>query len=58
MYASGRFNRQEMLEWEKQPDNTKADYTLAQSYFGTIVKATDTYEQNASMKPQQYESAN
>ena len=28
-YASGRFNKQEMLEWEKQPDNTKQDYALS-----------------------------
>ena len=27
MYASGRFDKQEMLEWEKQSDMTKADYT-------------------------------
>jgi hypothetical protein len=58
MYASIRFDKQEMLEWEKQPDNTKADYTLARAYFETIVKATDTYEQNAGTKPQRYESAN
>ena len=58
MYASGRFDKQEMLEWEKQPDITKADYTLAQAYFETLVKATDTYEQNAGTKPSRYESAN
>ena len=33
MYASGRFDKQEMLEWEKQPDNTKEDYMLARAYF-------------------------
>ena len=53
MYASGKFDKQEMLEWEKQPDNTKEDYPLAQAYFKTIVNATDTYEQNAGTKPQQ-----
>jgi hypothetical protein len=58
MYASGRFDKQEMLEWEKQPDNTKEDYTLARAYFETIVKATDTYKQNAGTKPSRYESAN
>ena len=47
MYASRRFDKQEMLEWEKQPQNTKQDYVLAQKYFETIVKATDTYRQNA-----------
>ena len=25
MYASGNFDKQEMLEWEKQPDTTKGD---------------------------------
>ena len=47
-----------MLEWEKQPEITKTDYTLAQAYFEDLVKATDTYNQNAGSKPQQYESAN
>ena len=42
MYASGRFGKQEMLEWEKQPDNTKTNYALAQTYFKNLVKATDT----------------
>ena len=46
IYVSGRFDKQEMLEWEKQPDNTKMDYVLAQAHFETIVKATDTYEQH------------
>ena len=58
MFAIGRFDKQEIFESQKQSDNTKADYTLAQAYFETIVKATDTYEQNAVTKPQQYESAN
>jgi hypothetical protein len=47
MYASGRFDKHQMLEWEKRPDNTKTDYTLAQTYFENLMKATDTYEQNA-----------
>jgi hypothetical protein len=58
MYTSSRFDKQEMLEWENQPDNTKEDYTLARTYFETIVKATDTYEQNAGTTPPRYESAN
>jgi hypothetical protein len=58
MYASRKFNKQEMLEWEKQPLATKQDYVLAQKYFKTIVKAMDTYVQNAGRKPQRYQSAN
>jgi len=58
MYASNKFDKQEMLAWEQQPLATKQDYALAQAYFETIVKATVTYEQNAGNKPQQYESAN
>ena len=58
MYASGRFDKQEMLEWEKKLDNTKEDYTLARAYFKTIVKATDTYKQNAGTKPHRYKLAN
>jgi hypothetical protein len=53
MYASGRFDKQEMLEWEKQPDITKTNYTLAQACFKDLVKATDTCDQNAGSKPQQ-----
>jgi hypothetical protein len=36
-----------MLTWEQQPAATKTDYNLARAYFKRIVKATDTYEQNA-----------
>ena len=54
MYASGRFDKQEMLEWEMQPDNTKEDYALARAYFETIVKATDTYEQNSGTATPRY----
>jgi hypothetical protein len=58
MYASGRFDKQEILEWEKKLDNTKEDYTLARAYFKTIMKATDTYKQNAGTKPHRYKLAN
>ncbi len=47
IYDSNRFDKQEMLTWEQQPAATKTDYDLAQAYFEHIVKATDTYEQNA-----------
>jgi hypothetical protein len=36
-----------MLRWEQQPATTKTDHDLARAYFERIVKATDTYEQNA-----------
>ena len=41
------FDKQEMLTWEQQPPNIKTDYVEAKNYFERIVKATDTYEQNA-----------
>jgi hypothetical protein len=47
IYDSNCFDKQEMLTWEQQPVATKADYNLAQAYFKRIVKATDTYKQNA-----------
>jgi hypothetical protein len=36
-----------MLLWEQQPAATKTDYNLTQAYFKQIVKATNTYKQNA-----------
>ncbi len=47
IYDSNCFNKQKMLMWEQQPAATKTDYDLARAYFKRIVKATDTYEQNA-----------
>ena len=47
MYDSNRFDKQEMLTWEQQPAATKTDFQLARAYFERLVKATDTYEQNA-----------
>jgi hypothetical protein len=47
IYDSNCFNKQEMLTWEQQPAATKTDYDLARAYFKRIVKATDTYQQNA-----------
>ncbi len=47
--------------WEQQPTATKTNYNLAQAYFKRIVKATDTYEQNAGggmAGRNRYESAN
>ncbi len=36
-----------MLTWEQQPAATKTNYDLARAYFKHIVKATNTFEQNA-----------
>ena len=36
-----------MLEWEKKPSVTKTDYIAAKNYFEELVKAADTYAQNA-----------
>ncbi len=47
IYDSNRFNKQEMLTWEREPAATKTDFNLAKTHFETIIKATDTYEQNA-----------
>ncbi len=47
IYDSNRFDKQEMLTWERQPTATKTDFDLAKAHFEEIVNATDTYEQNA-----------
>ena len=61
IYDSNRFDKQEMLTWEQQPANIKTDFDEAKAYFERIVKATDTYEQNAgggTTGRNRYESAN
>ncbi len=61
IYDSNRFDKQEMLTWEQQPPNVKTDYDEAKSYFERIVKATDTYKQNAGGSTagcNRYKSAN
>ena len=61
MYDSNHFEKIEMLEWEKKPSVTKTDYTAAKNYFKELVKATDTYTQNAgggTTGRNKYESAN
>jgi hypothetical protein len=47
MYNSNHFNKNDMLEWEKQHNTTKTNYNSAKDYFEALVKATDTYKQNA-----------
>ncbi len=61
IYDSNCFNKQEMLTWEQQPEATETDYNLAQAYFECIIKATDTYKQNAgggTARCNRYKSAN
>ena len=50
-----------MLTWVQQPANIKTGYEKAKTYFERIVKATDTYKQNAgggTTGRNRYESAN
>jgi hypothetical protein len=61
MYNSNHFNKNNMLEWEKQPNATKTNYNSTKDYFEASVKVTDTYEQNAGGRTagrNKYESAN
>ena len=61
IYDSNRFDKLEMLTWEQQPPNIKIDYDKVKIYFERIIKATDTYEQNAgggTAGRNRYESAN
>jgi hypothetical protein len=61
MYNSNHFNKNNMLEWEKHPNATKTNYDSAKDYFEALVKATDTYKQNArggTARRNKYKSAN
>ena len=61
IYDSNRFDKQEMLTWEREPSATKTDFDLAKTHFETIVNATNTYKQNAgggTAGRNRYESAN
>ena len=61
MYDSNHFDKNEMLNWEKKSTAVKSNYTNAKTYFEDLVKATDTYEQNAgggTTSRNKYESAN
>ena len=61
MYKSNHFEKSKMMEWEKKSSVTKSDYTAAKDYFEELVRATDTYTQNAgagTAGPNKYESAN
>ncbi len=61
MYNINHFAKNEMLDWEQQTTAVKTDYMLAKQYFEALVKATDTYEQNAGSSTtgqNKYQSAN
>ncbi len=61
MYDSNHFEKSKMLDWEKKPSVTKADYIAAKDYFEELVLATDTYAQNAgggTAGRNKYKSAN
>ena len=50
-----------MLTWEQQPPAIKTGYDEAKRYFERIIKATDTYKQNAgggTAGRNRYKSAN
>ena len=61
MYDSNHFDKNEMLDWEKKSTAVESNYTNAKTYFEDLVKATDTYEQNAggsTTSSNKYESVN
>jgi hypothetical protein len=61
MYDSNHFDKNKMLDWEKKSTAVKSNYTNTKTYFEDLVKATDTYEQNAgggTTSHNKYESAN
>ena len=60
MYDSNTFDKNDMLEWEKQPISTKTNWLPAKAYFKDLIKATDTYLQNVGRNTSsrnRYESA-
>jgi hypothetical protein len=61
MNNSNHFDKNNMLEWDKIPNTTKTDYDSTKDYFEALVKATDTYKQNAgggTAGRNKYKSAN
>ncbi len=61
MYNRNHFNKNKMLDWERQATATKTNYKLAKQYFEVLVKATNTYKQNAggsTAGQNKYKSAN
>jgi len=61
MYDSNHFEKSKMMDWERKPTIIKSNYVDAKDYFEALVKATDTYAQNAgggTAGRNKYESAN
>ncbi len=61
MYGSNHFDKNKMPNWEKKSTAVRSNYNNAKTYFEDLVKATDTYEQNAgggTTSRSKYESAN
>jgi hypothetical protein len=61
MYDSYHFDKNKMLDWDQQATATKTNYKLAKHYFEALVKATNTYKQNAgggTAGQNKYKSAN
>jgi len=61
MYDNNHFEKSEMLDWEKKPAIIITNYYNAKDYFEALVKAADTYAQNAGGGTAgriKYESAN
>jgi hypothetical protein len=61
MYNSNHFDKNKMLDWERQATAVKTEYMLVKQYFKTLLKATDTYEQNVgggTAGQNKYKSAN
>jgi hypothetical protein len=61
MCNSNHFDKNKMLNWEKKSTAVKSNYTNAKTYFEDLVKATDTYKQNAgggTTSHNKYKSAN
>jgi hypothetical protein len=60
MCDSNHFDKNKMLNWERQATTFKTNYTLAKQYFEALVEATATYKQNArggTAGQNKYESA-
>ena len=61
MYESNHFDKAKMLDWEKQSVAVKTNFACAKDYFKALVKATNTYKQNAGGSTtghNKYKSAN
>ena len=61
MYDRNHFDKNEMIDWEKKSMTIKSNYVNVKTYFKDLIKATNTYKQNADGGPasrNKYESVN